>query len=116
MGRDDRESRRRSWPALAVGAAAALALLYAVFGDVGIVATWNMRRTEKALMEENAKLREENGRLRDEVARLRSNPAYIEEIARRELGLIGEKEDVIVLDRKKDAAPPGAAAREGKGR
>jgi cell division protein FtsB len=38
------------------------------------------------------------------VEQLRSNPSYIEEIARGELGLMGQKEIVIPVDRKKDAA------------
>ena len=43
------------------------------------------------------------------------NASYIEEIARKELGLIGEKENVIVLEQKKDASS-AAPAKKGTGR
>lgn len=92
-------------PALIVGILAAAALLFSVFGEVGILSTWRMGRSQRQLVEENAKLREDNARLRAEVDKLRTNPAYIEEIARKELGLIGKKENVIVLERKPDAPP-----------
>ncbi len=78
-------------------------LLFTVFGEVGIVSAWRADRSRKQLEEENARLREDIGRLRAEVNRLRTNPAYIEEIARKELGLIGRQENVIVLERKPDA-------------
>lgn len=100
----------KSWlknrgPVLIVGGMVLLALLYSVFGEVGIIRALDLRAKEKQLIAENAKLREQNEQLRQEVENLRSNPSYIEEIARRELGLMGKKEIVIPLDRKKDAAP-----------
>jgi len=49
-----------------------------------------------------ARQRAENARLRDEVRRLREDPATIEEIARRELGLIKPGERVFII---KDVAP-----------
>jgi len=102
-------------PALIVGILAAAALLFSVFGEVGILSTWRMGRNQKQLVEEIARLREDNARLRLEVDKLRTNPAYIEEIARKELGLIGKKENVIVLERKQDDPPrnppPGGTKR-----
>ncbi len=92
-------------PVLIAGILAAAALVFSVFGEIGILNTWRMDRHQKQLMEENARLREDIGRLRAEVERLRTNPAYIEEIARKELGLIGKKENVIVLERKQDEPP-----------
>ena len=83
-----------------------LALLFTLFGEVGLVSTLDLHAKEKQLLAENARLREENEALRQEVEKLRSNPSYIEEIARRELGLMGKKEIVIPLDGKKDAAAP----------
>ena len=101
---------RKRWPVAVIGALSLLAFLYAVFGEVGVISTLNLRAKEKQLITENAKLREENALLRKEVEQLRSNPSYIEEIARRELGLMGKKEIVIPLERKKDGVshpPPG---------
>ena len=104
---------KKHWPLLVVGSLASAAILFSLFGEVGVWSTWRMDRSQKRLVEENARLREDIGRLRAEVDRLRTNRAYIEEIARKELGLIGRKENVIVLDRKKDASPtdpPAAGA------
>ena len=52
-----------------------------------------------------ARQRAENGRLRDEARRLREDPAAIEEIARRELGLIKPGEKVFIV---KDVGPSAA--------
>ncbi len=106
MGSDVMIRLKNRLPVLIVGMLAAAALLFSVFGEVGILSTWRMGRSQKQLVEENARLREDNARLRAEVDKLRTNPAYIEEIARKELGLIGRKENVIVLERKQNA-PPG---------
>lgn len=92
-----------------------LLLLFSLFREMGVVGTLKLYRTHRQAVEENAKLREENRRLQQEVEKLRTNASYIEEIARKELGLIGDKENVIVLDQKKDApAPP--PAKKGSGR
>ncbi|HZW35463.1 MAG: FtsB family cell division protein [Deltaproteobacteria bacterium] len=105
----------RRLPLLIAGAAALFLLLFSLFREMGVVGTWKLYRTREQVMEENVRLRDENLRLRKEVENLKTNPSYIEEIARKELGLIGEKENVIVLDRKKDASavPP---QRKGPGR
>ena len=99
---------RKRWPFLVVGGMVLLAFLYSLFGEVGILSTLDLRTKQKRLIAENSRLRAENEQLRGEVEKLRSNPSYIEEIARRELGLMGKKEIVIPLDRNKDAASPTA--------
>jgi cell division protein FtsL len=108
-----RSSRRI--PLLIAGALALFLLLFSLFREMGVVGTWKLYRTREQVMEENVRLRTENLRLRKEVENLKTNPSHIEEIARKELGLIGEKENVIVLEPKKDAAaaPP---QRKGPGR
>ena len=95
-------------PYLIAGGVAILLLLFSLFREMGVVGTWKLFRTHRQVLEENAKLRDENHRLQQEVEKLRTNASYIEEIARKELGLIGEKENVIVIEQKKDAAsaPP----------
>jgi cell division protein FtsB len=44
-----------------------------------------------------ARVRAENARLREEARRLREDPAAIEEVARRELGLIRPGEKVFII-------------------
>ena len=115
MGMEPGSRWKPKLPLLVAGGIAVLLLLFSLFREMGIVGTWKLYRTHKQALEENVKLRDENRRLQEEVEKLRTNPSYIEEIARKELGLIGEKENVIVLDRKKDGpvSPPG---RKGSGR
>src|SRR4030066_1525180 len=94
---------KKRWSALVRGGSARLALLFSLLGEVGVVSTLKLYAKQKSLAAENNRLREENEQLRQEVEKLRSNASYIEEIARRELGLLGKKEIVIPLDRKEDA-------------
>jgi cell division protein FtsB len=105
---------KKSWPALVIGGMALLALLYSLLGEVGVISTLNLYAKQKQLAAENNRLRVENEQLRQEVEKLRSNASYIEEIARRELGLLGKKEIVIPLDRKEDAPSSPAVPRSKK--
>lgn len=105
---------RNHLPAVVAGILVVAAVLVSVFGEVGILSTWRIDRNRKQLAEENAWLRGDIGRLRAEVDRLRTSPAHIEEIARKDLGLIGRQENVIVLDRNRDVPPrdpPSGAAK-----
>ena len=115
MNHEKRTWLGRGWPVLVVGGLVLLAVLYSVFGEVGILGTLRLHGKEEQLIAENARLREENEKLRQEVEKLRSNPSYIEEIARRELGLMGKKEIVIPVDRNKEGGTPLPAG-GGKGR
>ncbi len=54
--------------------------------------------------------RAENARLREEARRLREDPKAIEEIARRELGLIRPGEKVFII---KDVPPPSQTSHTG---
>ena len=60
------------------------------------------RRQAEELAATIARQRAENARLREEVRRLNEDPAAIEEIARRELGLIRPGEKVFII---KDLSP-----------
>ncbi len=78
----------------------------ALVGDRGLLATRRARREYDALAASVARAREENARLREEARRLREEPSAIEEIARRELGLIRPGETVFIV---KDLPSPSAA-------
>ena len=82
---------------------AAVIMLDAVVGDQGLLAMLNARHQYDELAATIASERAENARLRDEAQRLREDPATIEEVARRELGLIKPGEKVFIL---KDIPPP----------
>jgi cell division protein FtsL len=89
---------------------AALALVLvilglAVFTDQGLLGLYRLRQ-EKARMEERlAQLETENARLRVEIERLKSDRAYLEKVAREELGLVNQDEMVFQF-----RSEPGKAA------
>ena len=72
-------------------------VLNALAGDRGLLATLSAGRAHGALSDDIAAIREENASLREEVRRLREEPAVIEGIARRELGLIRPGERLFVV-------------------
>ena len=94
-----REERWRRRMRLAVFFVATLLLANAVIGDNGLVALWRLRAETASLQDEVARLRDERVRLMDEARRLREDPATIEEVARRELGLVKPGERVVLVPR-----------------
>ena len=69
----------------------------ALVGDQGLLATLRARRQYDDLAATIARQRSENARLREEARRLREDPAAIEELARRDLGLIRPGEKVFII-------------------
>jgi cell division protein FtsB len=74
----------------------------ALVGEKGLIETLRARRQYREVAASLEMLRHENGRLRDEVRRLNEDPATIEAVARRELGLVRPGEVLVVV---KDATP-----------
>lgn len=64
------------------------------------------RRQYDELSATLARQRAENERLKDEASRLRNDPGAIEEIARRELGLIRPGEKVFIIKDLKTPSTP----------
>ena len=81
---------------------AAIIVVDALVGDRGLLAILRARKEYDALASTIARERAENARLREQARRLREDPTAIEEIARRELGLIRPGEKVFIV---KDVAP-----------
>jgi len=75
-------------------------------GDRGLLAMLRARHEYDDLSASIARQREENARLRDQARRLREDPTAIEEIARRELGLIKPGERVFIVKDIPPAKPP----------
>ncbi|MFO7716214.1 FtsB family cell division protein [Desulfosarcina sp.] len=67
-----------------------------VFGDNGLVELYRLRAREQAMAAQNETLARENVNLYRTIGRLKSDPAYLESVARNELGMIG-REDVVIL-------------------
>lgn len=69
----------------------------AVVGDRGLLAMLRARRQYDELAATIARQRADNARLREEARRLREDPDAIEEVARRDLGLIRPGEKVFIV-------------------
>ena len=68
------------------------------FGEKGILHLFRLQKEVARIKEKNIKLEEENQKLREEVKRLQSDKRYIEEIARKELGMVKEGEIIYQFD------------------
>jgi cell division protein FtsB len=77
----------------------------ALVGERGLLAMLRARDERQALAVAIERQRLENQRLREEARRLTEDPSAIEEIARRELGLIKPGEKVFIL---RDLSPTTA--------
>ena len=76
---------------------AAVIVVDALVGEQGLFAMLRARRQAEELAASIARQKAENARLREEVDRLDHDPAAIEEVARRELGLIRPGEKVFII-------------------
>jgi len=104
------QGRRRRVLAYALFLGALILMVNAVVGENGYLATLRARREYDSLMQALAKVQTENQRLRDEAQRLKTDPAAIEETARRELGLIRPGETLVII---RDARPDRPATGSG---
>jgi len=67
-------------------------------GDKGIFHLLRLQKELARIRELNIKMEEENLKLKEEVRRLQHEKRYIEEIARRELGMVKEGEIIYQFD------------------
>ena len=72
--------------------------LFTFFGDKGILHLVRLQKDLARIKETNTKMEEENRRLQEEVRRLQNEKRYIEEIARKELGMVKEGEIIYQFD------------------
>lgn len=86
-------------------------LLVIVFGDRGLVEVSRLKQEREKLLQDNRALNQKNLALRREIERLKSDPAYIEHVARQELGMIG-RDEVIVRFNTPENKVPTAPAKE----
>ncbi len=97
-----RPTRNRRIAHLLLLFVASVIVVDALVGDRGLVAMLRARHEYDELSAAVARQRAENAKLRDTARRLKDDPSAIEEIARRELGLIKPGERVFIV---KDAPP-----------
>jgi len=72
-------------------------MIDALVGDKGLLAMMQAQQAYRDLEASLAEARSDNVRLREEARRLREDPSIIEEIARRELGLIKPGERLFII-------------------
>jgi cell division protein FtsL len=72
--------------------------LLTFFGERGILHLFRLQKEWARIQEANKKTEEENQKLKEEVRLLRQEKRYIEEIARKELGMVKEGEVIYQFD------------------
>jgi len=75
----------------------------ALVGERGFMAIFRARKQYEEVSQSLTRQKAENARLREEARRLKDDPSAIEELARRNLGLIRPGEKVFIV---KDLASP----------
>lgn len=69
--------------------------LLIVFGENGLIDHQRLDIRHEQLARENAAITQENARLYRQIERLKNDPEFIENIARRDLGMIGSTEIIV---------------------
>ena len=87
--------RRRRMILLAVAGFFTVSVVFSfIFGDAGIFSYFKMQKAQGQLTHEIEDLRQKNAELKKQIELLRSDPHYIEQIAREQLGLVKDGETV----------------------
>ena len=88
---------------------AALALLLGLillYSDNGLMHLHELRLEQERLEQANERLREENRRLLRKLERIKSDPRYIEDEARKKLGLVRPDETIYRLQDEPEGPRP----------
>jgi len=81
---------------------AALLILWIFFAPHrGALDLFRAQRELKKIQAENMRLKNENKALQDEIDRLQNDPAYLEEKARKEYGMLKDNEMLYIFKKKK---------------
>ena len=70
-------------------------LFFIIFGEHGFIDLNGLKAEKIQLNEKNDRLTQENLSLSGEIDRLKHDPHYIENVARQELGMVGENELIL---------------------
>lgn len=77
-----------------------LMLLFIVFGENGLTDLYNLKIRKDNLTKKNEEIKQKNLSLYREIERLKNDPSYVEDVARKELGVIGKDEMIIKVEPK----------------
>jgi cell division protein FtsB len=79
-----------------------LMLIYAVFGERGVIRTLKAERQKEQLQEQLAVLQQQQQQLKEEIERLQNDKDYWEQLAREKLGMVREGELIYHLPPKEE--------------
>ena len=80
----------------------ALLCLWLLFSPNGVIRYYRLRQEIAVIKAEAASLGEQNKALAEEVRRLKKDPAYLEDVARDEYGLIRQNEMIFDFSRRSE--------------
>ncbi|MGD9906273.1 MAG: septum formation initiator family protein [Vicinamibacterales bacterium] len=83
----------------------AVVLIDAIVGEKGLLALLRAREEYRELQSSLRGVRVENQRLREQARRFREDPITIEELARKDLGLIKPGEKLFIIRDQPGSAP-----------
>ena len=81
-----------------------LMLLFIVFGENGLSDLYRLKKQKENLSQKNDELKKENISFYREIERLKHDPSYVEDVARKELGVIGKDEVIIKVKPKQSVS------------
>jgi cell division protein FtsB len=73
-----------------------------IYGDNGLADLKRAQKEHDQLVEKNDAIRQENVTLYREIDRMNHDPDYIEEVARKQLGVIGPGEIIVRMKNEQD--------------
>ncbi len=74
---------------------------WSIFGPYGALKYYAVANELDEILAQNEQLRENNTALRQEINKLKKDPVYLEEVARRQFGLIKKNEVIYEFPEKK---------------
>ena len=77
-------------------------LAFIIFGKNGFSDITELKKKRNAIIEANKKIIDKNRKTAKIINRLTTDPAYIEHVARQELGMVKEDEIVIQFTNKRE--------------
>jgi cell division protein FtsB len=96
---------QKLWILAVVGVMISL-LLVCVFSDHGLIELNHFGQQRLRIVERNQRLANENLQLQRAINRLKSDPAFVENVARRELGMIGPNQMILKLEPSNSGTQP----------
>ncbi len=83
---------------LAIGIVLTIIIIFTIVGEKGLVDVIRLKNEKERIVLKKNVLEAENMELSRRVELLKEDTSYIEEVARRELGMIGKDETLYIIE------------------